>query len=79
MIGFADPSAHRIGVPRPSGGGLAELSTQVSPGVAVTVSATGTDQATAMATWAGWQRAYWNERLKQGAELFRDALADVSP
>jgi hypothetical protein len=78
MAGFADPSAHRIGVPRPAGAtSVAELTTRVSPGVAVTVSASGTDQSTGVATWPGWQRAYWNERLKQGAGLFRDALADV--
>jgi hypothetical protein len=79
MIGFADPSSHRVGVPKLSGTGVAELTTQVSPGVAVTVSATGTDQATRVATWADWQRAYWTERLKQGADMFRDALADVTP
>jgi hypothetical protein len=80
MLGFADPSAHRVAVP--SGGGqgrVAELTTQVSPGVAVTVSATGTDQATATVTWPSWQRAYFDERLKDGADLFRDALADVTP
>jgi hypothetical protein len=28
-------------------------------------------------TWPSWQRPYYTERLKQGAELFRDALYDV--
>jgi hypothetical protein len=80
MLGFADPSARRMAVPRSTGAGqVAELTMQVSPGVAVTVSATGTTQATGVATWDDWQRVHWNERLKDGAELFRDALTDVTP
>jgi hypothetical protein len=80
MLGFADPSAHRVAVPRSTGAGqVAELTMQVSPGVAVTVSATGTTQATGVATWDDWQRVHWNERLKDGADLFRDALTDVTP
>ncbi len=78
MAGFADPSDHRVAVPKAVDGRVAELTTQISPGVAVTVSATGTDQVAGLATWDRWQRVYWTERLKRGAGLFRDALADVS-
>jgi hypothetical protein len=83
MAGFADPSAHRVAVPkaRPStatGPAAAELTTQVSPGVTVVVSAAGTDQTTGTVTWPAWQRPYYTERVKQGAEMVRDALVEVA-
>jgi hypothetical protein len=71
MLGYADPSTHRVGVRR----GRA----QVSPGVGVTVSASGTDQHTGTATWVNWNRPYYTERLKQGAGQFRDAALDTAP
>jgi hypothetical protein len=46
--------------------------------VGVTVSASGTDQPTGTVTWNDWTRAYYTERLKQGADVFRDALAEVT-
>jgi hypothetical protein len=73
LLGYADPSSHRVGVPR--GGALSQ---QVGPGVAVVVSAAGTDQATGEVTWVNWNRPYYTERLKQGAERFRDAALDVT-
>ncbi len=72
LLGYADPSAHRVGVPHGT-----TLTTQVSPGVRVTVSASGTDQHTGEVTWVNWNRPYYTERLKQGAGLFRDAVLEV--
>ncbi|MFI7540088.1 hypothetical protein [Actinoplanes sp. NPDC049599] len=68
LLGYADPSKHMVGVP--AGG---TLTLRASPGVGVTVSATGTDQVAGPVTWVNWNRTYSTERLKQGAEQFRDA------
>ncbi|GAA2488142.1 hypothetical protein [Winogradskya humida] len=73
MLGFADPSKHRVGVPT-SG----KLKLVASPGVGVTVSATGTDQPTGHVTWTNWNRVYYQERLKQGADQFRDAALETT-
>ena len=78
LLGFADPSAHRVAVPVTSGAGIARLSTRVVPGVGVTVSATGTDQFVGDVTWTNWNRPYFSERLKRGAERFRDAAFEVT-
>jgi hypothetical protein len=78
MLGYADPSAHKVGVPVPSAAGVATLSTQISPGVGVDVSAAGTDQQTGEVTWVNWNRPYWTERLKAGASAFRDAVLALS-
>jgi hypothetical protein len=78
LLGYADPSAHQVGVPRPRAGQMATLTTQVSPGVGVIVSAAGTDQQTGEVSWVNWNRPYWAERLKQGAARFRDAAFDVT-
>lgn len=78
LLGFADPSAHRVAVPVGSGSGVARLDTRVAPGVGLTVSATGTDQFVGDVTWTGWNRPYWTERLKQGAERFRDAAVELT-
>jgi hypothetical protein len=77
LLGFADPSSHRVGVPRPATSGVATLTTRVSPGVGVMVSASGTDQFTGDVTWEAWNRPYWTERLKHGAAQFRDAALEV--
>jgi hypothetical protein len=68
LLGFADPSSHRVGVPRPP-----RLATQVSPGVRVSLTASGTDQVLGLATWPDWNHPTTAERLKDGAERFRDA------
>jgi hypothetical protein len=73
LLGFADPSTHRVGIPLPG-----TLTTQVSPGIGVTVSAAGTDQPTGTVTWVNWNRPYYTERLKDGAGRFRDAALDVA-
>jgi hypothetical protein len=72
MLGFADPSKHMVGVPVGR-----RLSLRAAPGVGVTVSATGTDQAAGHVTWVNWNRTYYTERLKQGAEQFRDAALET--
>jgi hypothetical protein len=74
MLGYADPSAHMVGVPNRSG----DLDLVVSPGIGLTVSATGTDQFVGDVTWVNWNRPYWTERLKQGAEAVRDAALEVT-
>ncbi|MGK5680677.1 hypothetical protein [Actinoplanes sp. URMC 104] len=73
MLGFADPSARRVAVPR-SG----ELTMQTSPGVTVSLTASGTDQAVGQVRWASWNRPSYAERLKQGAGRFRDAALAVT-
>ncbi|GLY96205.1 hypothetical protein [Actinoplanes sp. NBRC 103695] len=73
LLGYADPSAHMVGVPRGS-----ELALVVSPGAGVTVSASGTDQFAGDVTWVNWNRPYWTERLKLGASQFRDAVLEVT-
>lgn len=74
MLGYADPSAHMVGVPMAS----RDLTLVVSPGVGLTVSATGTDQFVGDVTWVNWNRPYYTARLKQGAGHFRDALLEVA-
>jgi hypothetical protein len=73
LLAFADPSSHEVGVVR---GG--KMSLQTSPAVTVSLSASGTDQAVGQVTWNGWNRPSYTERLKQGAEAFRDAALTVT-
>jgi hypothetical protein len=72
MLGYADPSKHMVGVPR---GG--RLTLQGSPGVAVSVASAGTDQNTGVVTWDNWNRVYYAERLKDGADKVRDAVLET--
>jgi hypothetical protein len=65
MLGFADPSSHRV-------------AGKVSPGVTITLSASGSMQTVDQVTWPNWNRPYYTERLKQGAELFRNAALSVT-
>ncbi|MFI5935854.1 hypothetical protein [Actinoplanes sp. NPDC051494] len=67
MLGYADPSKHKVGPRR-----------EVSPGVAVSVSAAGTDQPVGHVTWTNWNRVYYQERLKQGADQVRDAALETT-
>lgn len=78
LLGYADPSSHEVAVPLPGRSGVAPLTTQISPGVGVTVSAAGTDQQTGEVTWVNWNRVYFTERLKQGAAAFRDVAVAVA-
>ena len=73
LLGYADPSAHMVGLPRRQ-----KLKLVVSPGAGVVVSATGTDQFVGDLTWVNWNRPYWTERLKQGAESLRDAALELT-
>jgi hypothetical protein len=74
MLGFADPSTHQVGVPAKG-----VLTTQVSPGVTVSLTASGTEQAIGQVSWENWYRPRYTERLKRGAGQFRDAaLSQVS-
>ncbi|MGX6602944.1 hypothetical protein ACWKSP_12520 [Micromonosporaceae bacterium Da 78-11] len=79
MLGFADPSAHQVGVPEAGkDDDPATLRMQLSPGVTIMLAASGTVQTVDQVTWANWNRPYYTERLKQGAELFRDAALSVT-
>jgi hypothetical protein len=73
MLGFADPSARRVAVPKNG-----KLATQASPGVTVSLTAAGTDQAVGQVKWSTWNRPYYAERLKQGAASLRDAALTVT-
>ncbi|MEU7903524.1 hypothetical protein [Actinoplanes sp. NPDC049118] len=73
MLGFADPSAHRVGIPDGT-----TLTTQVSPGIGVTLSAAGTDHQAGTVGWTDWNRPYYNERLKTGTEAVRQAYLAVA-
>jgi hypothetical protein len=57
--------------------GSTTLTTRPSPYVGVTLSAPGTDQAAGRMTWTGWNRPHYTERLKLGAEVFREAALEV--
>jgi hypothetical protein len=65
MLGFTDPSSHQV-------------DKKVSPGVTISLSAAGSVQAVAQVTWPNWNRPYYTERLKQGAELVRNAALSVT-
>ncbi|WP_305786038.1 hypothetical protein [Symbioplanes lichenis] len=65
MLGYTDPSKHMIGA-------------VASPGVGVTVSASGTDLAAGHVTWTNWNRVYHSERLKPGADVVRDAVLETA-
>ena len=72
LLGFADPSAHRVGLPR-----AGRLTTMISPGVVVSLAASGTDQSAGQTTWDDWTRPRYTERIKAGAGKFRDAALAV--
>jgi hypothetical protein len=78
LLAFADPSSHEVGVPKPGDGRRATLTTQVSPGITMSVAASGSVQDVGQVTWANWNRPYYTERLKQGAGQFRDAALAVA-
>jgi len=78
FLGFADPSAHQVGVPKRDKAGRATPRAETSPGVRVIVSAGGVDRALGDVTWAGWNRVYHTERLKTGADAVRAAMRDVT-
>jgi hypothetical protein len=73
MLGFADPSAHHVGVVDGS-----TLTLRHSPGVGVTVAENGTDQPAGTVRWADWNRPYYTERLKDGVQTVHQAFLDVT-
>jgi hypothetical protein len=79
LLGFADPSSHEVAVPKPAGDGHATLSTQVTPGITMSITASGSAQSLNQMTWVNWTRPSYTERLKAGAARFRDAALDLAP
>jgi hypothetical protein len=79
LLGFADPSSHAVAVPKPAGDGHATLATQTSPGITMSITAAGSAQQLTSMTWVNWTRPSYAERLKEGADKFRDAALDVAP
>jgi hypothetical protein len=79
LLGFADPSSHEVAVPKSSGAGQATLSTQVSPGITMSITAAGSVQQLTQLTWVNWARPGYAERLKEGADRWRDAAFDLAP
>lgn len=79
LLGFADPSSHEVAVPRPAGGGRATLTTQVTPGITMSITAAGSAQSLNQMTWVNWTRPGYTERLKEGAGKFRDAALHLAP
>ncbi|MEV4349437.1 hypothetical protein AB0J83_33680 [Actinoplanes sp. NPDC049596] len=73
MLGFADPSTRRVAVPKDG-----KLTLQTSPGVTVSLTASGTEQAIGQVKWPNWNRPNYTERLKQGATQLRDAALTVT-
>jgi hypothetical protein len=79
LLGFADPSSHEVAVPKPAGGGRATLTTQVTPGITMSITAAGSAQSLNQVTWVNWTRPSYTERLKEGAGKFRDAALHLAP
>jgi hypothetical protein len=79
LLGFADPSSHEVAVPKPTGGGRATLTTQVTPGITMSITAAGSAQQLSQLTWVNWTRPDYSERLKEGADRFRDSALDLAP
>ncbi|HEY0534605.1 MAG TPA: hypothetical protein VGD29_23705 [Actinoplanes sp.] len=79
LLGFADPSSHEVAVPKPTSGGRATLTTQTTPGITMSITAAGSAQQLTQLTWVNWTRPNYAERLKEGADRWRDAALDVAP
>jgi hypothetical protein len=79
LLGFADPSSHEVAVPKLTGRGHATPATQVTPGITVSITAAGSAQSLNQLTWVNWTRPVYTERLKEGAEKFRNAALDAAP
>jgi hypothetical protein len=78
MAGYADPSDHRVHLPKAvPGERFAQLATVTSPGIEVSVAAGGATQRLGPVRWDRWQRVNYRNRLKQGARVYRDALYDL--
>ncbi|GAB1643970.1 hypothetical protein [Krasilnikovia sp. MM14-A1259] len=69
LAGFSDPSSLQVLTPK-----AGESASATSPGVMVIVSAGQTVQAGSVFTWQPWQRVYYTERLKPGADELQRAF-----
>jgi hypothetical protein len=74
LLGFADPSSHEIAVPKG-----ARLTTPTTPGITMSITAAGSAQQLTQLTWVNWNRPDYAERLKEGADRWRDAALDLAP
>jgi hypothetical protein len=79
LLGFADPSSHEVAVPKPTSNGGAALTTQTTPGITMSITAAGAAQQLTQLTWVNWTRPDYTERLKVGADRWRDAALDLAP
>lgn len=73
-VGLADPSSRQALV---VDGGTA--ATVPVAGLGLDLVVDGRPVATDGVTWQPWQRTHWRERVKAGAQVFVDAVADVTP
>ena len=72
LLLHADPSAHRVLVPRPDG----TTTTRRGSGIGISVAPRGRPaRAGRRYEWAGWNRVRWHERRKAGWPLVRRAFA----
>jgi hypothetical protein len=55
------------------------LTTQVTPGITPSITAAGSAQQLSQLTWVNWTRPAYSERLKEGADAFRDAALGLAP
>jgi len=74
LLGFADPSSHEVGVPKAH-----SLTTQITPGITMSITAAGSEQQLNQLTWVNWTRPSYTERLKEGADRWRDTTLDLAP
>ncbi|MDR7328062.1 MULTISPECIES: hypothetical protein [Catenuloplanes] len=72
FAGFADPSSLQVLVPD---GNVA--TTRTATGVRVRLAADGKLEPLDEIAWEPWNRVYYTERLKSGAEVLRDALLET--
>ncbi|GAB7044981.1 hypothetical protein JCM9534A_01070 [Catenuloplanes indicus JCM 9534] len=73
FAGFADPSSLQVLVPD---GNVA--TTRTATGVRVRLAADGKLEPLEEIAWEPWNRVYYTERLKAGAELLREALIETA-
>ncbi len=79
FAGYADPSDHRVHVPgKVRWSDRSPVALARSPGIDVTASSSGTDQAVGPVRWDRWQRVGHTARLKRGAAQVRDALVEAA-
>jgi len=55
------------------------LTTQPTPGITMSITAAGSAQQLNQLTWVNWTRPDYAERLKEGADRWRDAALGLAP